>query len=333
MLAELLVLRSKTYVETQKLSNDEMNGHCRRVVYYGNMTFCSNCGASANISSAVQNVHSIYSDNHKVEYTIMECDSCKYLFTYPEPSQNELDRIYKDSYAYELHAALVSELRQRAKLHAKLVAHPEPSNPILEIGCGSGILLEVLAGNGRKVAGLELSQKMIDIAKIRLEKFNQQTNLFCGSVIDDLKLPDYIHHDVILVHTLEHMLNPKSFLEDVSSKMGRDNNIYIVVPNSRNVFGKPRNRWWGYWQVPVHVSHYSKESLTSLLTDSSFEIIEFRKFGSSLSARLLTFVNFLQLKVQRENSSSFKVFSFISHLWSYTYRYGTGELFVHARKI
>ena len=70
-----------------------------------------------------------------------------------------------------------------------------------------------------------------------------------------------------------------------------------------------------------------------LLTDSSFEIIGFRKFGSSLSARLLTFVNLLQLRVKRENSNSFKIFSFVSHLWSYTYRYGTGELFVHARKI
>jgi 2-polyprenyl-3-methyl-5-hydroxy-6-metoxy-1,4-benzoquinol methylase len=310
-----------------------MNGHLGSVLYHGNMTLCSNCGATANTSSAVQNVRSIYSDNHKVGYTIMECDSCRHLFTHPVPNQDELDQIYRDSYAYELHAALFSELRQRAKLHAKLVAHQGPSNPILEIGCGSGILLEVLAGKGRRVAGLELSQKMIDIAKIRLEKFNQETNLFCGSVINDVQVPEYSHHDVILVHTLEHMLNPKTFLHDVANIMGKDNNLYIVVPNSRNVFGKPRNRWWGYWQVPIHVSHYSKESLTSLLTDSSFEIIEFKKFGSSLSARLLTFVNFLQLRVKRENSNSFKMFSFISHLWSYTYRYGTGELFVHARKI
>ena len=310
-----------------------MNGHFGIVVYYGYLMICSNCGATANTSSVVQNVRSNYSDNHKPGYTIMECDFCKYLFTYPEPNQNDLDRIYRDSYAYELHAALVFELRQRAKVHARLVAHQEPSNPILEIGCGSGILLEVLAGKGRRVAGLELSQKMIDIAKIRLEKFNQETNLFCGSVIDEVQLPDFIHHDVILVHTLEHMLNPKSFLHDVARKMCKNNNLYIVVPNSRNVFGKPRNRWWGYWQVPIHVSHYSKQSRTSLLTDSSFEIIEFRKFGSSLSARILTFVNFLQLRVKRENSNSFKIFSFISHLWSYTYRYGTGELFVHARKI
>ena len=61
----------------------------------------------------------------------------------------------------------------------------EVLRPLLERR-GTARPVEVLAGDGRKVAGLELSQKMIDIAKIRLEKFNQQTNLFCGCSMEEV---------------------------------------------------------------------------------------------------------------------------------------------------
>ncbi len=69
-----------------------------------------------------------------------------------------------------------------------LVSHPNVSN-VLEIGCGTGLILEELAKREPQVAltGVDLTQAMLDIAKPRLASFPQVHLSQENVVVFDLK--------------------------------------------------------------------------------------------------------------------------------------------------
>ncbi len=58
---------------------------------------------------------------------------------------------------HDVHVALVEALG------------PQPAEQWLDVGCGAGQLAELAAGGGAKVTGIDLSPRLIDVAKARAE--------------------------------------------------------------------------------------------------------------------------------------------------------------------
>ena len=279
-------------------------------------------------------MRSIYSGFMKEPYEIIECEFCTYRRTSPKPTEFELSEIYSTTYAYGVHAALYGELRARAKHIAKLIDSARNREfQIVELGCGSGILLEEMARRKGNIYGIEISKEMVQLARSRLAKYGYSDNIKLGSATSLLGSNFAVGFDLVMNHSLEHFIEPSQLICDLAKLMTSGSNLFLVVPNSRTIFGKPRNRWWGYWQVPIHVSHYSKQSLDELLRHNGFEMVNSFSLGSSLTARFLTFVNLFKINVKTEGTGLFRIFSFFATLYGKTYRFGTGELMVHAKKI
>jgi 2-polyprenyl-3-methyl-5-hydroxy-6-metoxy-1,4-benzoquinol methylase len=301
---------------------------------------CQNCNKFLQFRTVYKQVRSIYSKNILQEYEINECLICSYRWTSPVPTEKELQKLYGSEYAYDVHVSLGQELKVRAKIQAKFIMKKQRLHdfPILEVGCGSGILLSEIAKSGRRVYGTEISQKMLEIARIRLAKYSQSDNLWCQSAEKTFSDFNFVDFDFMLIHTLEHILEPKLVLQNIAKNMSQDSSLYLIVPNSENIFGRVRNRYWGYWQVPIHVSHYSLKSLKILLDQIGLEVVESRKLGSSLSARILTIVNLMNTpplnskEIGKIKNLSLKVFAGFSVLWACFYPFGTGELFIQAKK-
>lgn len=300
---------------------------------------CQNCNNFLQSRTIHKRVDSIYSKKVSQGYDIDECIVCSYRWTSPVPTEEELHNIYESEYAYDVHAVLAQELKIRAKTQAKLILKKREiqHSPILEIGCGSGILLNELAKNGKKVYGIEISQKMLEIARIRLARYGQSDNLSSQSAEETLSAYNFVDFDFVLIHTLEHILEPRRLLQNIVKNMTSDSSLYLVVPYCDNMFGRARNRYWGYWQVPIHVSHYSTKSLRFLLDGIGLEIVESKKLGSSLSARILTILNLFNVSYNSQAQGklkylSLKVLAGFSALWACFYPLGTGELFIHVKK-
>ena len=296
--------------------------------------YCENCQKLSKHEVQRSNVRSIYSGFKAQPYSIQQCKLCQFSYTFPQPTQQQLNAIYKDSYAYGVHAALEGELRARAKHIAKFIdRHTDKKYPIVELGCGSGILLEEMACKNRIVYGVEISKAMVSIAQSRLTKYTQEKHIYMGENFLILGGRFDFRFDLIMNHALEHFVEPSQFISDLAKKMTSGSNLFIIVPNSQTILRTSRNRFWGYWQVPIHVSHYSKQSMDELLKINNFERVHFFSRGSSLSARFLTFVNLLRIDVKTNGTGAFRLFSFLSTFWGKTYRFGTGELMIHARKM
>ena len=55
----------------------------------------------------------------------------------------------------------------REEITAKMI---RPNATVLEIGCGTGSLLEMLAHKGARVTGIDTAQGMIEVAQRKLEQ-------------------------------------------------------------------------------------------------------------------------------------------------------------------
>jgi len=93
--------------------------------------------------------------------------------------------------------------------------NPEPSASVLDVGCGTGGLVEALVDAGAEVAGIDLSESMLSIAQDRV---GDRANLQHGDATN-LPFPDD-HFDAVTASLFLHELDPHT-REAAISEMSR----------------------------------------------------------------------------------------------------------------
>jgi len=99
-----------------------------------------------------------------------------------------------------------------------------------------------------------------------LDKNGLKMAEFCGSKIIDLsesKVNEKNFDLITIVHVLEHLDYPKTYLEDLKNNLSNEGIVYAEVPN---LYGFPLGD-------EAHNSAFTKYSLTKLFKDSGLEII------------------------------------------------------------
>ncbi len=101
---------------------------------------------------------------------------------------------------YPLHDSVVAIEFQKRGLYSDLLKEVREGSKVLEVGCGTGRLLEGLCGKARAV-GLDISLKFLKIAKERLERcgidfvYGTATNLpFRSGAFDYVITYTMMHH-------------------------------------------------------------------------------------------------------------------------------------------
>jgi 2-polyprenyl-3-methyl-5-hydroxy-6-metoxy-1,4-benzoquinol methylase len=151
------------------------------------------------------------------------------------------------------------------------------SGRILDVGCSSGLLLELLNQKGFEVYGIEPNKNAYNIAN---KKFKNQ--IYYGT-LSDFTLKSYfyvlIHRskptfDVIIFnHVLEHIEKVHEQLEITKKLLKPDGLLVIGVPNTRNIIFYLRKKYWEYLMPKEHIWHFSDNYMTKLLNQHGFSVI------------------------------------------------------------
>jgi 2-polyprenyl-3-methyl-5-hydroxy-6-metoxy-1,4-benzoquinol methylase len=154
--------------------------------------------------------------------------------------------------------SLAERLAERYNLHEK---------HIIEIGCGDGYFLSLLCNLGNNWG------TGFDPAHNEHQKDTALTN--------QVKfIPDYYSEayktrkaDLIISrHTLEHIYNPKRFLEMIRRAIGNRMNtqVFFEVPNSQKIFHEH-----SIWDIIYeHCSYFTSLSLANAFSYSGFQVCE-----------------------------------------------------------
>src|ERR1017187_2033250 len=149
------------------------------------------------------------------EFTIVECANCKLIRLEPQPEQSELYKYYPRSYWFapgDYAAERFEEMYRRVVLgdHVRFVQraleNSGETGPGLDVGCGGGLFLNLMARKGASVLGLDISVEAARVAT----KVNG-VPVLCGW-LPYVPLPPESCAVVTMFHLLEHLYDPASFL-------------------------------------------------------------------------------------------------------------------------
>ena len=207
-------------------------------------------------------------------FSALQCNRCSLVFLNPRPSKNDLDTIYPSNYhAYEFTSenyGMVHSLRRW--LEARRLRHVcgdlKPGSRVLDIGCGDGFHLELLReiGHGAwHLEGLDANPRASDLA-VR-KGFAVQKGF-----LEDVALPKASFDLILLIATIEHVDDPRDFLERTRELLTRNGRVLIVTDNVSSLsFRLWRNRHWGGYHFPRHFNLFTRKTLTRLASLSGFE--------------------------------------------------------------
>lgn len=105
---------------------------------------------------------------------------------------------------------------------------------VLEVGCGTGLFLEWMAGFGHQVTGIEPSPHMLDIARNRLPGRIALDRGFA----EDLPYEDNAFDTVALITTLEFVDHPRRALEEACRVARR--HVILGVLNKYSIISAQR---------------------------------------------------------------------------------------------
>lgn len=215
-------------------------------------------------------------------FLIVECGRCRLIRLSPQPSPGELERYYPRNYWFvpetnaasrleELYRRLV--LRDHVGFVERAIANSGVRGPLLDIGCGGGLFLRLMAERGHRVLGLDFS---LDAARAATRV--NRVPAVCASLGQSPVRPGSCAA-ITMFHVLEHLFDPATFLERAGELLAPDGRLILQVPNASCwqflLFGEN----WNGLDVPRHLIDFRAADLDVLLDACGFAPVRQKHFS------------------------------------------------------
>jgi SAM-dependent methyltransferase len=129
---------------------------------------------------------------------------------------------------------------------------------VLEVGCGSGVMLAAFRRRGWDVLGIERNDEAA--AAGRRE---QGVEILTGGVAG---LPADARFDlIVLFQVLEHLADPVAVLSECARRLAPGGKVVVNVPNFSSWQSRFAGPLWLHLDVPRHLVHYTPETLANTL--------------------------------------------------------------------
>lgn len=131
-------------------------------------------------------------------------------------------------------------LQSRMALNLETIdRYAKPAGRVLDIGCGTGFLLERLAERGFSGLGIDLSPESVEHARRRLAEIGAADRL--TAVVGSAYEPPAGPFDLIaLTDVLEHLEDPRACLAALRAQLAPSGLLVISTPNRRSLPGARR---------------------------------------------------------------------------------------------
>ena len=215
-------------------------------------------------------------------FRVVECVRCRLIRLAPWPTPLELRDYYPETYWFSPRhstADSLEDLYRRFVLgdHVRFVRRALENaggeGPVLDVGCGGGLFLRMLAERGVRVVGLDFS---LDAAAVAWRK--NRVPAVCATLSRAPIAPESCAV-ITMFHVLEHLYNPGGYIDAARELLQPEGRLVVQVPNAACwqflLFGE---RWNGI-DVPRHLINFKESDLAGLLTNCGFEIVRRKHFS------------------------------------------------------
>jgi len=205
---------------------------------------------------------------------LVSCQHCQLVLFVPRPSPEELAEFYntegyREGYEQSPMARQSFAIARYEQLE-KAIAHYSPSllskanKRFLDIGCGLGDFLSVVAAQGWNITGTEISPKAVQQANSLLGD-----KVIEGEIIN-LELPENSYDLITIYHVIEHLLDPVATLVKIRHLLKPEGMAFIETPNMGSLGARLRGKNWSHIIPPEHITYFKPSSLNYALKEAGF---------------------------------------------------------------
>jgi hypothetical protein len=168
-------------------------------------------------------------DEEATTFSVVRCRGCGLAYLDPRPTVAEIGHYYPDDYHTARGAGGLAQRleyawrrRQFGEVEGWLADLRPGRGRLLDVGCGSGELLEALRADGWSVSGVEPSARSAEIARAQ-RGLDVQTATF-----DDALLPEGSFEAVVFAAALEHLHDPLAALQRARRLLAPDGLVAVL---------------------------------------------------------------------------------------------------------
>ncbi len=205
------------------------------------------------------------------DYRVVRCEDCGLVFLNPQPSDDELARIYGANYFLgsdsDTSRQAVSEIKwATARLYLSEISRycGLDSGHLLEVGCGDGDFLTLAEADGWRVTGIEYSPAACEKARQRLKNGE-----VLNGELQTAGLPAEQFDLCVLSDVIEHVRSPLDFLQEIHRVLKPGGTLFIATPAIDSWSARFLRQKWMEFKVE-HLTYFDRQTVQTLLFKSGF---------------------------------------------------------------
>lgn len=215
-------------------------------------------------------------------FRVVRCRHCGLLRLEPRPAPEQLRRYYPENYWFAPDASAAGRmeeayrrvvLRDHVRFVRRAVEAAGLPGPVLDVGCGGGLFLGMMRERGFDVVGLDISPEAAAVAWR-----SKGVPAACGT----LAAPPLARGSVAAVtmfHVLEHLEDPRSYLEAARALLRPGGRLIVQVPDAACWQFRLLGAAWTGVDVPRHLVNFRARDLEALLAAHGFEVLRRKHFS------------------------------------------------------
>lgn len=246
----------------------------RRVTTVPKRPSCPLCGsADSDLHLAARDPDGTFAQ----PFHLLRCrGTCGVIYLADAPPVERAELLYPSSYYGAHHGRRLFRVLDRLLKfeRVRLLRRFRRPGRLLDVGCGEGSFLAVMAAAGWDCTGIEASGAGAALARSR----HQRLVIHEGQ-LGEASLVPHSFDVVTLWHVLEHVSEPRRVLRAAADLLKGDGMLVVAVPNSASWQAKVCGSHWFHLDVPRHRWHFTPASLAHLLATAGFLVVRTRHFS------------------------------------------------------
>jgi 2-polyprenyl-3-methyl-5-hydroxy-6-metoxy-1,4-benzoquinol methylase len=205
-------------------------------------------------------------------FPMLQCPQCATAFLYPQPTDDDLAKIYNEGYFLggnqpeaQAKRGDMKRLTARVMFERLKEYRGKHGGTLLEIGCGQGESLVEAETLGYDVTGVEFSSHSVGVAQKRLQR-----GRVTQGEITSVDLPERTFDVVMSMDVVEHVRNPRAFMQAVHRVLKPDGVLMLVTISLDTWTARLLRHNWMEFKVE-HLTYFSNNSLQTLAFLTGFE--------------------------------------------------------------
>jgi 2-polyprenyl-3-methyl-5-hydroxy-6-metoxy-1,4-benzoquinol methylase len=218
-------------------------------------------------------------------YRVLRCRSCRFCYSSPIYDEEEIANLYRQAEITNAVAvpdvAAISRNMRRYLRHLSGISGLRQGR-LLDVGCGTGDLLEVAHDAGYTVTGVEPCTAAAEHAGVRFG---------CERILhgryERSMFPENSFDAVTLVHVIDHVVHPLELLRAIFFHLRPGGHVLAATHNISSWLAMLTGENFIAYSVQ-HISYFNRRTFRMMLEAAGFEVLSLR--GSLTSYPLLHYV-------------------------------------------